>query len=346
MSRVQLIKDLINTKKLGHELAVAGWFHHKPDQHPEKFVADTITLTEQCRWDFVKVMSSSYYMTAAYGADITYSSGPLNWQANVHRYPLSLVSDLISLPVLDQHNPILAREIDNVRQLSLHYRGKLPVLATLFNPISWVKELSSVTSHNFVFEAMINNKRALHKGLETLVETSCQLIDDFCRVGIDGIFFANQFSSSDTLSSKQYREFVKPYDEAILHYLKGKTWFNILHIHGDRNLLFDDVINYDVEALNWENTPSHVPFEQRTSIAQLRERTDKILIAGLDHNTDFYSSRLQIKDRIKYRLHHALLDNKNGAFIFAPGCGLPLNADRSHFDLLYEATLEEGLKFA
>ncbi len=42
-------------------------------------------------------------------------------------------------------------------------------------------------------------------------------------------------------------------DGIFLAYIKGKTWFNLLHVHGDKHLLFDQCLDYEVQAFNWED---------------------------------------------------------------------------------------------
>lgn len=345
MNAAELIKNQLKTKKIGDRLPISGWFHIPlVDQNTDAFVEESIKLTDDFQWDFIKVMSNGYYMTAAYGADITYSTDAEEWAGTIHTYPIKETVDLLNLSVLDKTNPILARELTNTERLVKHYQGERPVLATLFNPITWIQEMSGSGDPTFVQHLMANHKKELHKGIETLLATNFNFLDELYKVGIDGVFLASQFASSDLLTTEQYREFVLPYDQELLKHLKKNTWFNMMHLHGDRHLLFDEVVDYDVQALNWENTPVHAPKDQITSIADVRQKTDKLIIAGVDQDHDFIGSEAEAKEIIRKRLHQALEENQGGSFIFAPGCGLSLKVERERYKLFHEVAAEEGLR--
>lgn len=52
-----LLKQLTQTKRLGNQVPVAGWFHFPlADADPDEFIAETERSTAELRWDLVKVM--------------------------------------------------------------------------------------------------------------------------------------------------------------------------------------------------------------------------------------------------------------------------------------------------
>jgi len=119
------------------------------------------------------------------------------------------------------------------------------------------------------------------------------------------------------------------------------------HIHGSSNLRVDRYIAYDndlLQALNWESCPTGVPEEEVASIAAVRAKTDKIIIAGIDQTHDFITpenDREAVTAVLKRRFLTAMEENKSNRFIFAPGCclahgGSYLNA------LIYEVAEELG----
>lgn len=344
MSSTGIIQDLLATRKLGAKIASAGWAHFPlVDQDAELFSEQTIRFTDENGWDFIKVMSNGYYLAAAYGADIEYSTNAKVQAGIIHGYPIRQAGDVKRLPVLDTDNPVLAREIRVAETLVKHYNKQKPVIATLFTPLTWIQEFSSASNPAYTLELMAHHPKELHQGLEAVLETNLRFLDRLFEAGIDGVFLASQFASSDIVTPGQFREFCLPYDKAIIKYLQQRTWFNLFHVHGDRNLLFDEVIQYEVQALNWENTPQHVPADQITSIAQIRSQTDKLIIGGVDQHHDFKGTEEEIKERLKRRLHTALEENKGGAFIFAPGCGLPIDVDSSKYKLLHDVAVEESI---
>lgn len=342
MSATSRIKALLAGEQLARP-AIAGWFHLPlVDRDPEAFIQETIRLTDENQWDFVKVMSNGHYLAEAYGADIQFPDDPTQWSGVFRRYPITGVQELATLPVLERDNSVLAREIGIVRGLVDHYRGNVPVIATLFTPLTWLQELTQSTRPEPILAFLRQHPEAVRHALDAVLQTNLNFLDALLDVGIDGIFLATQFARSDLLSAEEFHAFCRPYDEALLHHVKDKTWFNILHIHGEHHLLFEPYLNYPVQAFNWENVPHGVPDEQRTRVADLRARTDKVLIAGIDQHQDFYvggGNREAVKARLEQRLTQLREESGDRRIIFAPGCALPLDSDRRLFRLLAEITL-------
>ena len=69
----------------------------------------------------------------------------------------------------------------------------------------------------------------------------------------------------------------------------------------------------------------------------------KIIIGGIDQHHDFYGAREEVKDRLRKRLESALRETKDNRFILAPGCALPLDANREIFTVMHEVVDEFGL---
>ena len=112
----------------------------------------------------------------------------------------------------------------------------------------------------------------------------------YIEAGADGFFFAQRYSNADILSEQEFERFCRPYDEMLLARAHGRTWFNMVHVHGAKNFFWDQFKTYDVQALSWENTPQQIPEEERSTVAKVRAVTDKILITGTDQFHDFYGN--------------------------------------------------------
>lgn len=345
MSATSRIKSLLAGESLARP-AIAGWFHLPlVDRDPAAFIAETIRLTDENQWDFVKVMSNGHYLAEAYGADILFPQDATQWSGVFRRYPIANAQDLATLPVLDVNNPVLAREIAIARGLVQHYRGEVPIVATLFTPLTWLQELTQSTQPGPILALLRQHPDAVRHALDAVLQTNLNFLDALLDVGIDGIFLATQFARRDLLSTEEYQTFSRPYDAALLNHIKDKTWFNILHLHGDRHLLFEACLDYPVQAFNWENVPHDVPAEQRTSVAALRARTDKLLIAGIDQHQDFSlagGERAAVKARLAQRLTQLREESGDRGAIFAPGCALPLDIDRRLFGVLAELSREQA----
>ena len=338
----ELIKQQVETKKLGEELPIVGWFHFPlADPVADDFYAETVNTATAGHWDLIKIMTCGNYMPVAYGADYEFSTNPQKWDGVFHSHPITSAEDAGKLGVLDATNDTLAAEVAVDGRIVDTYKGEKPVLATLFDPLSWVQELSTPMNPDWTLDLMRSDPKALTHALEALQETNDHFLDALIDKGIDGIFMTTKFSRSTLITPEEHREFVVPYLKHMAKKLKGRTWFSMLHVHGDEGLYMDDLIDLDYQAFNWEccGTAPNL-----TSVADMRRKTDKVLITGFDQNHDFYGTPEQIKRRLATRLEDTLAQNDGGALIFGPGCTLPLDVDRSLFSLIYEVVHEAGLR--
>lgn len=342
MNGTERIKALLEGKK-ADRVPVAGWLHMPAvDRYVDRFVESTIAFTDKNDWDFIKVMPNGHYFAEAYGGKIHFLGDPRRWSADIEEYPIRTAEDLTRLPVLDpEENPVLKREVEVVRRLAEHYRGTKPILPTLFNSITWVQEMTHSTVPAETLEFLHTHNQELHQALETILQTNIKLADAYVDAGADGFFIASQYASSDLLTPEEFKEVNADYDLRLLEHINKKTWFNLMHVHGDKNLYMEEFARYPVQAINWENTPAGLKEEEITSIRKARSVFKGILIGGTDQHHDFYGSREEVKAVLKKRLAAALEEDPTGKFILAPGCALPLDVDKDIFTLFKEVAEEK-----
>lgn len=339
----QVIKNLIETGALDNEhVPVAGWYHFPLiDWDEDRFVEHTIDVVERNDWDLVKIMTNGNYLPIAYGADYHYSTNPHKWDGVFFSHPINSADDAASLGALDPHeNPILAKELRVTRRLAEHFRGEKPIIATIFDPLTWIEELSTTPMQApFTLRLLREHPEQVEKAIAAIRATNDAYIDALIEAGVDGFFVSSKFSNSEFLSPAEHERFVIPELERIFERVKGRTWFNMLHVHGEAGLYLKRLLELDFQALNWENVG---PSPYLTTLRSLRPLTDKILVAGYDHLNDFDGTRAAVKRRLTERLETALAENAGGPFIFGPGCCLSLDADESLFDLVAEVAEETG----
>lgn len=343
MTGAERIRAMLENKPVDR-IGATGWIHMSAvDRYPDKFLKETIDFTDKNQWDFIKVMPNGHYFPEAYGADIEFLEDPTRWSGNIRRYPIVTAKDLENLPVLDPaENPVFAREVAVVKGLHDYYKGSVPLLPTLFTPLTWVQEMSQSTVAGPTLEFVRHHKEELHKALKALLDTSIKLVDSYVAAGADGFFIASQFAKKELLTEEEFEEFERPYSEALLEHINKKTWFNIFHVHGDKDLYIEKFAAYQVQALNWENVPHGLKEEEIASIAKVRSLTDKIIIGGTDQHHDFYGTKEEVKEKLKRRLETALAETKDNRLIFGPGCALPMDVDWDIFTLIREVAEEYG----
>jgi uroporphyrinogen decarboxylase len=337
LNSTQRIRALLTGREIDRT-PIAGWFHMPlVDQNVTDFTREIINTTDYYGWDFLKIMSNGHYPTAAYGGKIKYSTNSEKWNGDIYDYPVKQCADLEKLSVLTRDNAVFRHELAIVSELYSHYRGDIPLIATIFNPITFLQELISSLNPAPVLELICNNRALIHKTLKVLLETNLMLIDAFVEKKADGIFYVNQFASRNVVNAELFDEFSLPYDEEILRYLDNKTWFNIIHLHGTGGLYFEKYTNLPFQAFSWECCPSNTDANHTDSLTKVKAMFNKVLITGIDQNTDFISpenDRAAVKRTLQMRYANALRENGGNRFIFAPGCALPLNTPRYFFRLI------------
>lgn len=139
----ELIRQ-VETKKLGEEIPIVGWFHFSlADPVADDFYAETVNTATAGHWDLIKIMTCGNYMPIAYGADYEFFTNPQKWDGVFHSHPITSAEDAGKLGALGATNDTLAAEAAVDGRIVDTYKGEKPVLATLFDPLSWVQELST-----------------------------------------------------------------------------------------------------------------------------------------------------------------------------------------------------------
>ncbi len=327
---------------------ICGWYHMPlVDRNVEDFVRELIVSTDVNHWDFIKIMTNGHYYTEAFGGEICFSTDNTKWYGEIERYPIVTAEDAAGLPVLGRNNPVFLREVEILKRLKEHYKDEIPILATIFSPLTAVQECAGCLDPGPVKKMMRENPEALHKALEAAVLSNMNFLDMLFEEGVDGIFLANQYSMEHILTDEQYEEFCIPYEKRVVEYCKEKTWFNMAHIHGNRNLRMEPYYAYgddEIQALNWENCPKDVPQKEIRSIREVKARTQKIIISGIDQMNDTVSEkndRAAVKDLIVRRFKAAAEEVGSNRFIFGPGCALPTGGSYLNH-IIYETVEEYG----
>jgi uroporphyrinogen decarboxylase len=157
----------------------------------------------------------------------------------------------------------------------------------------------------------------VHEALSVIAENLRAHIADVIEAGADGVFLALQGCSRAVMTEEQYREFGRPYD---LIALQGATngWLNTLHIHGEKDLMFDLVLDYPVQVLNWSDRLAG------PSLREARGLTSKCLMGGW---YEFGALSNGPEDKILEEARDAVAQTAGRKFILANGCSVPDETD-------------------
>lgn len=298
------------------------------DLDPAKNAEQTYVFYKTYDVDILKTMNNGMYSVEDFGAVADYSEIARGGAANIVSTPVHLPKDWLDLKPVSVNAGALAREQEYLRLLLDKTRGEVPVIFTVFSPLTTAYKLCpDLVRH--VAEGFGEEVKA---GLRVITESTCALVQRVIEMGADGIFFATQLSSYAAVEEGFYREYGMPYDLAVLSASSG--WCNVLHAHG-KDIMFPLLRKYPVQIFNWH------AWESLPEIGEAQALTGKCIMAGLER-MDITGGR---KNEIEYRIYKTLRQTGGRKIILSPGCVIryPLNEEILVFVRKAKNEIEEKL---
>ena len=347
MNSIQRIRAMVEGKPIDR-IGLAAWYHMPLLDHVAKdFAQGVITSCRVMKWDICKIQYHGLYFDNAMGVQYTPSTSAGSLVGPVTKFVVHHPKMFRDLKMPSLKTGPLARELELTKRIQDELKGEIPILPTIFSPISVARGICGGSAHpQYLLNAIKYSPEDVHKGLEIIAEATQMFLEELLKLGIDGIFFAEAFASTDDMDRATHEEFSSKYDLPILEQAAAKTWFNMLHVHGCKNLRFNEYeeLGYPVQAYNWEDrvgSETHAPM----SLKQVRSMTDKILMGGVEFWHDFDSpenDRETVKTVLKARLIDSLeqLGTEDKKFIFAPGCSVKMHVPEYRMQLMHEVVEE------
>lgn len=348
MNSMQRIKAMTEGKQ-PDRIGVAGWYHMPLlDQCPKDFAKGILTSCEVMKWDLCKLQYNGLFFDSAMGCTYKPSTSATFLNGTVTKFAVNHPKMFRELKVPKVTDRDIAQQLEITKRVIDGLKGEVPVIASVFSPLYCARGVYGGSARPQLLQAAIKySPEDVHAGMEIISESIQMFLDALMEMGdVDGIFWADAFASYDDMDRETYAEFGAKYDLPLLNSIKDKTWFNMLHVHGYKNLRFDqyEELGYPVQAYNWEDRasdPTHAPM----SLKQVRAMTDKILMGGVEFWHDFDSpenDREAVKAVIKARLVDALeqLGPDDKKFIFTPGCSVKMHVPEYRMQLMHEVIAE------
>jgi len=302
-------------------LPFALWRHLPPEDMTVQGLVDA-TVRFVRRWDFdlVKVMFPNRVWTMDWGTGFApYDRGGGFFP--IAEYVVTDLGDWKKLRTVDPVGGAFADQIEVVRMLRQELGPDIPLVATMFSPLTVALELAGEAVHQ---QALTHGKE-VHAGLQLISSIVSDFAQACVEAGADGIFLAVQSARSDALSEEKFQEFGVPYDLPILERVAQRTWFNILHLCKP-NMRFETVRYYPVQAVNWHDRGPTGP-----TIAEAWKIFDGVILAGLDHEGGgiFVSG---VPEEAAAQARDAIAQAGGQKFILGPGCVTHLATPESNID--------------
>ena len=319
MTHTQRLKAAVAGERLDRPCA-AFWGPHLnyEEMNARDLAFAMIDNQEAYQWDFMKFDMSGMYFPEAFGQKIATPKTP-NMQGwlTVEEWRINHPSDWMTLrPIQVKDNEIFSRYVEAVKRVCDHYQGDVPVLPTVFSPVSMAGE--------FVY------------GLSVIEETLINLMEAYVDAGAAGFFVGLQNGINQKLGYEMFKKYEFDGTARIVNAIKDKTWFNMAHLCNGTDTPMDAesikwCADLPVTALNYADTWQHMP-----SFAELRKITDKVLVGGIMHinrpltryhmegadgGNDFMGfDRRLIKKQLRSRVDAALA-GAGDKLVISGGCG-------------------------
>lgn len=273
---------------------VTAWVHFHSEHLSGRDTAELhLKFLHEYQWDIAKVMNDYRY-----GAP-----------AGLER--IDSAEAMRQFRRLSLDAPGFARQLTTIRHMRRELGPDWPILDTLFAP--YLQVLLSMGAANGSY--IVQHRDAALEMLDTVTDTMCAYIAASREAGADGFFMSVNGAIPQDLplgvSDEVFRQFQRPFDLRLLAAATGST--RVLHAHG-AGLDLDRVLDYPCEAISLADRQTGNP-----SLAQLRQRTDKCLMGGIDE------ARIQhcLLADLRADVDDALAQAGHQNLILAPGCTVP-----------------------
>ena len=288
-------------------------WHHFPgrDQTAEELATTTIAFQHQLDLDLVKLMPTGMYPVLDYGVRVRpdevvgttrFASGPVLQPA-----------DWARLPDVSPERGVLAREVEVVRRVRAALGPDVPIIQTIFSPLTVADKLIS----GGVTAALAEHEAAIAATLPMFAADVIAFGQACLDAGADGFFFATQLAARSVLPDGTYEKLGVPSDQEVLEALRPGSWCTILHLHG-ADPLFELADLYPVDGVNWHDR------ETSPSLAEALRRTRRCLVAGIARRGVILD---QGADAITYEVQNAAEQTGGRRLIVAPGCVVPVSVN-------------------
>jgi len=214
-------------------------------------------------------------------------------------------------PIDPQKSPWVQQQVECIKSLQDQLLLEAPIVVTMFSPLT--EALYFTQSTEQFLEHAQRSPAVVHQALGVIAENLRGASEQLIRAGADGIFFALQGASTAVMPESTYREFGRPYDFLALRGAQS-AWFNILHLHGEKDLMFEMALDYPVQVLNWSDRIAG------PSLREARSKTSLCLMGGWNEQTLFGGDQ---ETEIARQATDALDQTLGIKFILSPGCSIP-----------------------
>lgn len=301
---------------------IALWRHWPgDDQDAASLAMAHVKWQQDYDWDLVKVSPASSYCLVDWGVEDRWTGQ----EEGTRVYTKRVVTEpegWTALKPLDPTKGMLATQIEALALLREAWGERVPFLATIFSPLAQAKNLAGTER---ALAHMRSHPDAFLEGLETITESVLRYVEAAEAAGVSGIFYAIQHARYRLMSPTEYKTFGQPYDEEILS-AASNLWLNMIHLHGNDDVMFDVVADYDTPLLNWHDRDGNV------SLQQGMEQFSGGLSGGVSRDTMHTGNPVDVLDQAR----DAVEQTAGRRLLLGTGCVIMTNTPTRNIRALRE----------
>ncbi|MCZ7567417.1 MAG: hypothetical protein M5U01_02300 [Ardenticatenaceae bacterium] len=289
----------------------ALWRHFPGiDTDPTALAQATLAFARRWQIDLVKQTPNGLYAVEDWGVPVQPAELVGTAPEIVVPPRLESPSGWRELPALTPTAGALGRELEALKRVRDGLDSSVPVVMTIFSPLTLAWKLVGPR----LLDDLHDHDESLRAGLKIIARS----VADFGRAaldaGADGLFFATQLATRQTLAPADYTTFGEHFDEIVLGEVRPRADLLILHLHGT-DIFFSLANDYPVDAVSWHDR------ETEPILATAMGLTSRGLVAGLDRRA-FLEGPAVVRRQVR-----TALDMTAGRrLILAPSCVIPSEA--------------------
>ena len=301
---------------------VSLWRHFPvDDQDAGKLARHMVDWQKKWDCDLVKFMPSGTFGVEDWGA-VSAFEGLKNGARAILKTGIAKPEDWAALPRLDIHKGVYGAQ-NEALALAVPSLSDVPILQTIFSPLTTARKLGGEPA----YAHMRTHPELFERGLRIITDVTIEFSLAALAAGAHGMFLATQGATYRSMSEPEYERFGRKYDLEILAALKGKTKFNMLHIHGE-DVMFKLQAAYPVDMINWHDRVT------APTLAGGRKHFGGALVGGVNENGELITGTPAL---IRAEVKDAIAQTNGRGLIIGPGCVVPIAVTDTHLRAVMEA---------
>ncbi len=292
MNKFERMKAAIEAKPVD-KIPVGFWLHFPGVEEVNELRKAHIHMYRQTNMDLIKIMYE-------YGYDMETS--------------VKTPSDWYKIKPATRKSSFYKKQVDLIKGILDECGGECMIFSTMYGPF---KSAVIATEDALLMEHSKENPKAVCAGINAIAEGLADIAQGYLEQGLDGIYYAAQFSEPGRFSRLQWESLVKPYDLKILNTISEAEKYTILHICGEPEYDFKTNIewyqDYPADLVNWAVHKNNYALEKG------RRFFNKPILGGIDNRGTIYTGT---HDQIANEVTDVLKSNDLTGFVAGADCTL------------------------